>query len=117
MQVRPKLTKGQAKHLELTPDILVVIVCSTDQSSVAGTLRCRLGKTKVIMNEPMTSHILKKARVQQQATSARNALKVAPNSVSFSLLIRCKVGTSLPNVQKEEIAIYWIAVDCSIHPL
>ena len=88
MQVRPKLTKGQAKRLDLTPDILAIIVCSTDQPSGAGSLRCRLGKTKVIMNGRMISHILKKARVQQQATSARNALKVAPNSDSLSLLIR-----------------------------
>ena len=99
MQVRPKLTKGQAKHLELTPDIPVVIVCSTDQPSGAGSLRCRLGKTKVIMNGRMISHILKNARVQQQATSARNALKVAPNSVSFSLLIRWQVGTKLDLLQ------------------
>ena len=61
MQVRPKLTKGQAKHLDLTPDILAIIVCSTDQPSGAGSLRCRLGKTKVIMNERMISHVLKKA--------------------------------------------------------
>ena len=107
MQVRPKLTKGQAKDLDLAPDILVVIVCSTDQPSGAGSLRCRLGKTKVIMNGRMISHILKKARVQQQATSARNALKVAPNSDSLSLLIRWKVGTRLPVVQKEEIAVHW----------
>ena len=61
MQVRPKLTKGQAKHLDMTPDILVVIVCSTDQPSGAGSLRCRLGKTKLIMSERMISYILKKA--------------------------------------------------------
>ena len=61
MQVRPKLTKGQAKHLDLAPDILAIIVCSTDQPSGAGSLRCRLGKTKLIMNERMISHILKKA--------------------------------------------------------
>ena len=69
MQVRPKLTKGKAKHLDLIPDILAVIFCLTDQPSGAGSLRCRLGKTKVIMNERMTSHILKKASVQQQAAS------------------------------------------------
>ena len=61
MQVRPKLTKGRAKDLDLAPDILVVIVCSTDQPSGAGSLRCRLGKTKVILNERMISYILKKA--------------------------------------------------------
>lgn len=61
MQVRPKLTKGQAKDLDLAPDILVVIVCSTDQPSGAGSLRCRLGKTKLIMSERMISYILKKA--------------------------------------------------------
>ena len=61
MQVRPKLTKGQAKHLGLAPDILVVIVCSTDQPSGPGSLRCRLGHTKLIMNERMISYILKKA--------------------------------------------------------
>ena len=99
MQVRPKLTKGRAKDLDLAPDILVVIVCSTDQPSGAGSLRCRWGKTKVIMNGRMISHILKKARVQQQARSARNALKVAPNSVSFSLLIRWQVGTKLDLLQ------------------
>ena len=99
MQVRPKLTKGQEKRLDLAPDILVLIVCSTDQPSGPGALRCRLGKTKVIMKERMIYHIVKKSRVEQQATSARNALKVAPNSVSFSLLIRWQVGTKLDLLQ------------------
>ena len=94
-----QINQGTGEAPCLSPDILAVIVCSTEQPNVAGSLRCRLGKTKVIMNGRMISHILKKARVQQQATSARNALKVAPNSVSFSLLIRWQVGTKLDLLQ------------------
>ena len=94
-----QINQGTGEAPCLSPDILAVIVCSTEQPSVAGSLRCRLGKTKVIMNGRMISHILKKARVQQQATSARNALKVAPNSVSFSLLILWQVGTKLDLLQ------------------
>ena len=94
-----QINQGTGEAPFLTPDILLVIACSTDQPSGAGSLRCRLGKTKIIMNGRMISHILKEVRVQQQATSARNALKVASNSVSFSLLIRWQVGTKLDLLQ------------------
>ena len=85
MQVRPKLTKGQANRPDLTPDILAVIVCLTDQPSGADSLQCTLGKTKVIMNV-RTNHILKKARVQIAGNKCEKRAKgCAKLSLTFRL--------------------------------
>ena len=58
-----QINQGTGESPGLDPDILAVIVWSTDQASGADSLQCTLGKAKVIMNE-RTNHILKKARVQ-----------------------------------------------------
>ena len=51
---------------------------------------------------------LEESKCTTAGSKWRNALKVAPNSVSFSLLTCRKVGTRLPIVQKEETAVQWI---------
>ena len=51
---------------------------------------------------------LEESKCTTAGSKWRNALKVAPNSVSFSLLTCRKVGTRLPIVQKEETAFQWI---------
>ena len=133
MQVRPKLTKGQAKYLDLALDILVVIVCSTDQPSGADSLQCRLGKARIIMNERIISHILKKSL----CTIAGNKCeKRAKGCAKLSLIFpldslkswyqdsSCSKGGKCYPLNKFLssgsriwcIVIYWIAVDFSDHP-